>query len=73
MDQYAANSPTANDPGTTELILTQLKLLHSSGQNKMNRQHHNSTQKITSRFKFMLLYAFKMAVAIAFLRRNSKS
>jgi hypothetical protein len=27
LDQYAANSPTANDPGTTELILTQWKLL----------------------------------------------
>ena len=45
----------------------------SSGQHKINRQQHNSTLTITSRHRFMLFYAFKMAVAIAFLRGNSKS
>ena len=41
----------------------------SSGQHKINIQQHNSN----SRHKFMLFYAFKMAMAIAFLRGNSKS
>ena len=45
----------------------------SSGQHKINRQQHNSTYNITSRCKFMLFYAFKMTVAIEFLRGNSKS
>ena len=45
----------------------------SSGQHEINRQQLNSTEAITSRCKFMLFYAFKMAVAIAFLRGNSKS
>ena len=45
----------------------------SSGQHEINRQQLNSTESITSRCKFMLFYAFKMAVAIAFLCGNSKS
>ena len=45
----------------------------SSGQHKINRQQHNSTQTISSRCEIMLFYAFKMAVAVAFLCGNSKS
>ena len=40
----------------------------SSGQHKII-----ATQTITSKCKFILFYAFKMAVAIAVLRGNSKS
>ena len=34
-------------------------------------QLHNSTLIITSRYKLMLFYAFKMAVAIAYLCKNA--
>ena len=33
--------------------------------------HHNSTYTTTSRHDFMLFYAFKMAVTIAFLCENA--
>jgi hypothetical protein len=43
----------------------------STGQHKKNRQQQNSTLTTSSRCNFMLYYAFKMAVAIAFLRENA--
>ena len=38
---------------------------------KIDRAQHNSTETIMPRYSFMLFYASKMAVAIAFFWENA--